>query len=90
MFDDLLSTFRPPCTGFLNHWGRFMWAHCCTLHDYRYSAALDLTKQQADEYLWYCVRESTGLVWLAGLMYYGVSVFGWPFWIWHRVNHISF
>jgi hypothetical protein len=86
MIDDLLSIFREPCTGWPNYWGRYMWAHCCSRHDYNYSQALELSKWQADEYLWYCVRESTGLVWLADLMFWGLWLFGWPAWLNHRVN----
>jgi hypothetical protein len=84
LIKDILSE---PCTFWPNHWGKHDLSPCCRAHDYHYSMILDLTKWQADEYLWYCVRERTGLVWLANLMFWGVYIFGWPAWLGHRVKY---
>lgn len=76
----LRSIIAEPCTLFPNKIGEHDLSPCCREHDYHYSMILDLTKYQADEYLWYCVRECTGLVWLANMMFWGLTIFGWPWW----------
>lgn len=83
----LKDVWAEPCTLFPNKWGEHDWSVCCRWHDYYYSLILGLTKYQADEYLWYCVYEKTGLRWLANLMFWGVYLFGWPAWWCHRLKY---
>ena len=58
-------------------WFEGSWAHCCAMHDRRY-ANKRLTRKQADELLFRCVKRKAGVV-MAYTMYIGVRAFGWYF-----------
>lgn len=54
------------------------WGRCCAAHDLAYATGLD--RSAADIALYSCVLQATHAAWFAGLMFAGVSLFGWIFW----------
>lgn len=54
------------------------WSACCLAHDVAYALGRD--RAVADLELYRCVAEATGAHWFAGVMFAGVSIFGWAFW----------
>ncbi|MDD3443204.1 MAG: hypothetical protein PHW89_08070 [Sulfurimonas denitrificans] len=56
-------------------WFEGTWTHCCAMHDRRY-ANKRLTRKQADELLFRCVKRQSNII-MAYVMYAGVRAFGW-------------
>lgn len=56
-------------------WIEGNWTECCSLHDRRYENRR-LTRKQADELLFRCVKRKSNRV-MASIMYIGVRAFGW-------------
>lgn len=57
------------------------YADCCKLHDTLYRIGED--RAGADQELLICVAQN-GRPWLAVMMFLGVRLFGWPFWLRHK------
>lgn len=55
---------------------------CCAQHDTDY--ALGVPRRYADRELLICLLEHGYSATLAVLMWVGVRIFGWPFYLWHR------
>jgi LPXTG-motif cell wall-anchored protein len=69
------------CTFWPDRFAGMDWSHCCAAHDLAYRTGIPgMGRAAADAELFRCVTEATGAHWFAGLMFAGVSVFGWVFW----------
>ena len=74
-----LSFFRPPCTLWINRWGKKDWSHCCDQHETGYGEC-DLAYDRAayrlmcDEELRDCVNEV--MPGMGNLMFTGVRIAG--------------
>jgi len=58
------------------------WGDCCEEHDDNFEFG-SMGFAESNDYLWWCVRRK-GYKKLANLMYYGVTLFGWPIWYYWR------
>ena len=70
------------CTLFPDTIGNVNITHCCEAHDNAY--ALQTGKWEADIELFKCVKEadaSVGILLIAALMFAGVSLGGWLFYV---------
>jgi hypothetical protein len=67
------------CTSFPDKIGEIDISLCCKAHDKAYELQLD--KPTADVELFNCVADAggVGILLVACLMFFGVSVFGWMF-----------
>lgn len=64
------------CTG----WFDGSWKNCCVYHDklYMTEAGTDLTRAEADDRLFECVKNKSAV--MAYIMLAGVRLFGWYYW----------
>lgn len=72
-----MTTVQDYCTMWPDRFGSVDWSDCCRAHDIAY--ATNVVKNVADKALMQCVIETTHWYWLGGLMFLGVSFFGWAF-----------
>lgn len=77
----MLSTSLPAGDG-CTLWFDGVWRHCCDIHDAAYVAGGD--KLAADWHLLSCVAE-TGNGPIAIVMFLGVTIFGWFWWLKARI-----
>lgn len=61
----------------------YYWGDCCEDHDDDFDYGT-MSFSEANDYLWWCVRRK-GYKELANIIWYGVTIFGYPFfWIARR------
>jgi hypothetical protein len=73
--------FKNPFTGEVYYWGG-----CCAEHDKAFETG-DITFMQANDYLWSCAYRK-GYRKIANVLWIGTTLFGWPFWLYHRTKKV--